>query len=821
MSETKEAPRAPWRQRVEAGFAAWGHTVARGRWIVIVTMLAVTAGLGTQLRHVRFDTSNESLFKKHDPTRVTYDHFREQFGREDLVLIAVESDGEVFELPFLEHLRALHEAIEAEVPHVDDVTSLVNARSTRGAEGELIVEDLLEDWPETAEDLARVRRIAHDNPLYRDVLLSADGRTTTVLVRMSAFSSLQPQADALTGFESGTEDASPGPAYITGEENAEFSQAVSKVVADFDAPGFRLYHTGGPVIQTRILFDMQSNIRFFLALVLATIGSLLFALFRRLAGVLLPLGVVMLSIISTFGLQGIRGGALGIPTQIVPSFLLAVGVGAAVHILVIFFQHYDQGESAEDAVSFTLGHSGLAVVMTAFTTAGGLVSFAASEVAPVADLGVLAPIGILAGLVYCLALLPAALCALPLKRRARAPASSKTSLISRALVATGDFAVRHPGAVLAVTAALIVVAAIGALRIRFEHDTLRWFPEDDPIRTDTTWIDHSLSGSMALEVLLDTGRENGLQDPALLATLDRLSDEVRQIRGGRDLSVRKTLSIADVVKEINQALEENRPEARRVPESRELVAQELLLFENSGSDDLEDFVDSQFRTGRFTLRMPYVPPAHYHRFIPEVEDLFRRELGPDVEVRTTGFMALLAASMDAISRSMFSSYTLALIIITPLMMLLIGSLRGGLASMIPNLAPILLVLGLMGWTGIQMDLFTLLIGSIAIGLAVDDTIHFMHNFYRYFRQTGDTRGSVRRTLETTGQAMLVTSIVLSLGFFTYTFAELRNLFNFGLLTGICIVLAFIADVLVGPALVTLATRRASRARAGSPEGVPA
>jgi len=804
------------RARIEAGFEAWGHRLARHPWRFIALMLAITLGLGSQLPRVRFDTSNESLLEQHNPVRRAYDGFRGQFGREDLAIIGVETRN-VFDFDFLRKLGRFHRALEQGVPHLVDITSLVNARSTHGAKGELIVEDLMEHWPESQSELAELERRARVNPLYRNVFFSPDAHVAALMLKLDAWSSLEASdADADESalsdesISGSSQSGAPDPKFITGEEITEFANAIGDIAKRFDGENFRIHHTGGPIIGSRILTDMQSNMRLFVALALLVIATLLLALFRRIAGIVLPMLVVVFSIIATFGLQGLRGTAIGVPTQIIPSFLLAVGVGASVHLLVIFFQHYDVGESAEQAVASALGHSGLPVAMTALTTVGGLVSFAASPVAPVSDLGVLAPVGVLAGLAYCLVLLPALLVALPLRRKPRPDEQKQSHAITRALVATGDFGFRHAGGVLLVTTLLVVTSLLGALQIHFEHDTLRWFREADPIRKDLSWIDRALAGSMSLEVVLDTGREDGMKDPALLAKLDRLRSEARRLHGGHGLRVTQSLSLADVVKEINRALHDDRPEAYRVPEDRRLVAQELLLFESSGSDDLEDFVDGTFRIGRFTLRLPYVPPTHYHNFIPDVEQRVRTELGDGVQVWTTGFMALLAASLDAVARTMFRSYAIALLIITPLMMALIGTLRGGLVSMIPNLAPIVLVLGLMGWTGIDFDLFTLMIGSIAIGLAVDDTIHFMHNFYRDYRRSNDTRGAIRRTLESTGQAMLVTSIVLCCGFFTYMLSDMTNLFNFGMLTGLAIVLAFIADVLVGPALVTIATHRRVR-----------
>jgi predicted RND superfamily exporter protein len=183
-------------------------------------------------------------------------------------------------------------------------------------------------------------------------------------------------------------------------------------------------------------------------------------------------------------------------------------------------------------------------------------------------------------------------------------------------------------------------------------------------------------------------------------------------------------------------------------------------------------------------------------------------------------MALLTRTFSAVTYSMAKTYIAAFIIITPMMMFLVGSIRMGLLSMIPNLAPILLTLGIMGWAGISLDLFTLLIGCIAIGLAVDDTIHFMHNFRRYYERTHDVGEAVRNTLQSAGQAMLFTSLTLSAGFFIYMLASMGNLVLFGMLTGFTIVMAFISDIVLAPALVTLVVRYTSLHRLPAPEPLP-
>jgi len=475
-----------------------------------------------------------------------------------------------------------------------------------------------------------------------------------------------------------------------------------------------------------------------------------------------------------------------------------------VHVLAIFYQRLRAGQSREDAIAGALRHSGLAIVMTSLTTAAGLASFATADLAPVGDLGRVGPAGVMLALLYTIVLLPALVALFPM-RDARTLDEMRQSATQRVLVGIGAFASRHASAVALLWAGLALISLFGALQLRFSHDPTRWFPEDDPFRVANDFVNERLKGAMFLEVVIDAREENGLHEPALLASLDELRRLSTGFQRG-DVYVGKTLSPADVLKEIHQALNENRPEYYAIPDDRRLVAQEFLLFENAGSDDLEKLVDSRFQLGRMTLKLPFLDAIQYPAFLDALEAKFVEVLGGRADVRFTGLVTLAGRTIHAVIHSMASSYVIALLVVTPLMILLIGNLRLGLVSMLPNLSPILVTLGLMGWLGLPLDAFTLLIGSIALGLAVDDTIHFLHGFRRHFEATSDVPASIRDTLATTGQAMLFTSLVLASGFFVYMLASMHNLFNFGLLTGFTILLAFAADALLTPALVTLFAR---------------
>ena len=795
------------RDRIETWFERFAAGIFRHRFKALVVMGVLIAALLSQLPKTTIDTSTEGFLHETDPALVAYNAFRDQFGRDEVIIIAIERDS-VFELKFLETLRRFHRDLEDKVPHVDEVTSLINARNTRGNEEELIVEDLLETWPETPESLKDVQGRAMVNPIYRNLLLSEDGRFTTIIIRTHTYSGEGGEADVLEGFgdEPVTADEPAEKTFLTDRENSETIFAVKDVVDEYRDTGLTVYLAGSPVVTHFLKQSMMTDMRRFMAMAIVAVGICLFLMFRRISGVVLPMVVVILSLLSTIAIMAITGTPIKVPTQILPSFLLAVGVGTSVHILAMFYHHFRQYRDKEQAIVYAMGHSGLAVVMTNVTTATGLMSFSTADVAPIADLGMFAGIGVLLAFVYTVTLLPALLAVVPIKKNPMLASAGHGTLMDRLLEGVARFSTSHPRTILVVSLLVIAASIFAATGIRFSHYPLNWFPEGNAIRVATSTIDHRLQGSMNLEMVIDTGKENGLYDPDLLRRLDKAASYAETTIRDGDVFIGKAWSVTTILKEIHQALNENRSEFYTIPDNRDLIAQEFLLFENSGSDDLEDFVDSQFSKARFTMKAPFTDAVRYTLLINGSTEYFET-LFPEATVNVTGMIPLLAQIFTNSIYSLARSYTIALVIISALMVILIGRLRIGLLSMLPNLAPILLTMGVIYVFGYPMDLFTMLVASIGIGLAVDDTIHFMHNYRRYYDQTGDPVEAVRLTLLTAGRAMLVTTIVLAIGFYVLAFSTLNNIHNFGVLTGFTIIMALLADYLLAPALMVLVSPR--------------
>ena len=773
---------------------------------VLLLLVVLLAFPISHLPQIKMDTSTEGFMHENDPVLLTYNKFRDQFGRDERIVLAIE-DENIFSIDFFTKLKDLHREIEAKVPYIEDVTSLYNVRNTRGDGDKLITDDLLEPFPTTSEEITFIKKQAMASHFYKDLLLSEDGKMTTLVIETDAYSHEGEKELSIDDeFADGFDDAPVAEKkvekkFLTDQENHELLEAITKIADEYRAKGLKIYMAGSPAVNNALKAQMQKDMQKFMRITFLIILVFLFVVFRRFSAVFYPLLVIILSLLATVGTMAWSGVAFKLPTQIVPSLLLAVSVGATVHILSIFFDKFNRIGDKKEAISYTLEHSGLAIVMTSITTAIGVGTFSGSEVAPISDLGIFASFGVIVSLFLTLTLLPALLSITKLKQKENSKAGKIEQLMKKLAV----IPVEHTKTVLAGSLLIVIVSLLAATQVKLSHNPLYWFQPDNINRISTEVIDKKMNGSVTIEVVVDTGDENGWVNPEKLAKLNAFSAKVEQY-ADEHTHIGKVISLATIVKETNRALHENQEGHYTIPNDKNLVSQELLLFENSGSDDLEDVVDSQFSKSRITLKLPWtdailaVDVLEYVK--AEAESTFKGD-----KVETTGMIPLLINTFSQAVHSSVASYMLAAVLITFMMMLILGSVRMGLVSMIPNLVPIIMGLLVMYLGNIPLDMFTLLIGSIAIGLAVDDTIHFMHNFKRYYLELEDVQEAMEQTFFTTGKAMVITTLVLALGFYAYMAAYMISVQNFGILTGSVIIFALLSDLLLAPALMVVVAKR--------------
>jgi len=803
--------------KIESRFGDLGRWVVRNPWITIFLVMLCVAFPASQLPKLTVDTSTEAFFTKDDPALKRYDQFREQYGRDELIAIAI-NPPEVFNLDFLKKLKQFHQDLEARVPYLDEVTSLVNITSIRGVEGELIIEDLMENFPEDPQAIEDLKQRVIHNKLYKNLLISEDGRFTTVLVRPRAFA---PNSASDGGDEFDTEeiisDAENKTPAVTSQtlsaaQNFEMIEVINNIVSEYNTSEFPIQMGGSPTMTYFLINAMMADVPKFTGIAISAIVILLFLLFRRISGVILPVVTVVLSVLCAIGFMSMMKVPITVVSQILPSFLMAVGIGDSVHLLTIFYQGLQSGKTKEETIVHAMEHSGFAVMMTSFTTAGGLLSFVPTKMAPISAFGLFGSIGVMLALFFTLLLLPALLSIIPIHAKTESVPQTNpelnTSRTRRFLDFAANISSNRPWLVITFSFVIFLIALGGVQKLRFAHNPIKWFATDHPLRIATESIDKELRGSITLEVVVDTGKENGIKTPEVMNRLEQTNVYAEQVKT-EELFIGKSTSVVDTLKQLNQALNENNPEFYTVPQDRDLIAQEILLFENGGTDDLEKQVDSLFSQARITIKAPWKNANAYFEVLATMEKKIQDIFEGYATVTVTGMMTLFTRTVMLVMESMLVSYLIAFAVITLMMMLMLGDWKLGLWSMIPNFLPILFGLGVMGWAGLPLDLSSILVGSIALGLAVDDTVHFLHNFRRYYQHSGDVHSAIRTTLRTTGNAMLFTTTVLSIGFFSYMFSVMRNLFSFGLITGLMLIVALFADLFLAPAIIALISPKAN------------
>ncbi len=797
-----------WRIRIEDVFHRYSDAIYTNKFKVLLLTLSLVGLVASNAPNITFDTSTEGFLYKTDPQIVNYNAFRDQFGRDEKIIIAIKTK-DIFAPEFLNTLFALHTEIENTAPYIKEVNSLKNARKTTGNLEELIVEDLFEKGiPKDTQQLEKIKQFARSNAIYKNIYLSEDATFTTLVITTQTYTSIgvvtETEDELLdSGFDDEiTDDVVSEPReFINVLETNELIESLEGILTKYQTADTQFYMAGSPIVtknlQSAIITDMSRFIKY----VIAVIAVLLLFMFRRISGIVLPLLIVVLTLVSTIGTMAVFGAPITALTQPLPSLLLAVGVGASVHLLAMFYMKYDEIKDKQQAIAYALGHSGLTIFMTSLTTAASLASFSFSDIAPVANLGVFAALGVSYQLILTLVFLPALISLLPLRAK-KYSAIEKPQLLDRLVHQLGVISITYPKTIVSVAMLVIVASLVLASSMRFSHNPLYWFPEDDSVRVNTEVIDKELKGSITIEVVLDTQKENGVYAPEFLNKLDQVTKTIYQYKG-ENYFIGKIISINDVLKEINKALNENQASAYIIPQNKDLIAQEFLLFENSGSNDLEEIVDAQFSKTRITIKAPWVDSIEYVGLIADIEAMLNTEFKGLATASVTGTLPILA---DTITKSIISSaesYVIAFAVIVILMMLLLGSVKLGLLSMFPNLTPIMMGIAFMVIFDIPLDLFTVLIGTIAIGLVVDDTIHFMHNFNRYYAETNSVDESILLTINSTGRAIFITSIVLSSGFFVFMFASMNNLYNFGLITGVIVLFAMLADLILVGAMLKL------------------
>jgi hypothetical protein len=797
-----------YKSTIEKGFHYLGIRVIRYR-LAILLMTVVVAGLAAaQLPKLSIATSVESMFRRYDQILTDYQRFRSQFGRDEEIVVLISS-SDIFNLEFLTTLKQFHGDLENSLPLLKAVSSLANAPYIRSVGSGVRVGDFLDNLPRTEEEAQQYRQRGLSYPGFRNLYFTPDGKHAIVVIKTQAVSALSADGLRLRGYARGVRGAKAHPAPVAQQsisqvENIAVIGIVEAVIKEYQTPDFKIAFSGTPVYQYHVEPMIRANMKKMCIAIL--IVSVLFMpfLFGRGSGAFLPPITVILGLTVALGLMALLSIRFSLISSMLASTLLSIGLTAPIHFLVVYYK-YQQRVGKFRGIIATLKHSGFPITMTSFTTIAGLVSFSFSDIAPIADLVNFTIIGILVILVFTLVTMPALLSILQVVSGAeKGEAAYEASIFNRTLLALGRLGVSRPYLVFILFLAGTLIAGFSISKLHFSHNQLHYFTEASDFMRQVRLIEAKTGGFRALEVLIDTQRERGIVDHDLLQAIEQLDIYLRSetdIQGRA--YVGRTRSLVDLIKEISCATTGRRQTPCPIPEDGPALNEHFDHISRIVPEALRKYTDADLGLGRLTAMMYWRDAADDVDFIVRVREYAATLFGSGVNVVVTGVVSINSGIINAMMTTLAVGYGLGFVLITALMILAVGDVRLGLLAMVPNLLPIVIGLGVMGYLDIPLNTYNLIGGSIAIGLAVDDTIHFFHNFRRYYLKSGDINFAVSETLGSAGRALLATTLILVASFWLRLFSDLKVVADFGLVMGITLLVAFLADVLFAPALLRM------------------
>ena len=748
--------------------------------------------------------------------------------------------------------------VDAEVmsnlDHVLRVQSLANTRYQVSTVDSLESLELIPEGAEITPDLAdEISKIAQDQPAL-SLLMFSDNNEYGALVLSTDFGAIPVQGDeevveldfavdeldlALDSFVIDVDDSAVSteidfedtlPSVYTG-----FMDALTTIYEQPQyAAAFEFYPIGtAGMMETAMDSMIQSGYLGMISVFIIIL--LLYTLFQTGSAVIWPVTAVVSSCIWLFGGMAWLGITSSSLISLSVMLVLAVGIADCVHVMSEYLLFKREGMSHEDAIEKSFRKTGVPILLTTITTMAGMLAIAFGGVGQFVTFGVTSAIGVVLAFVFTVAVLPALLefwhpHSLQTKPKPEQTAarramfiilfpfsmirwvSRKTGLswllsavwLQPLLDKVPDFSFRWRYPIIVVFMGIFVVCGYGATKVKIDSNMVELFKEGNPVRVAYEIVDEHMAGTGSMEVMMDFHTSDAMSDPEVLSAISNLQDVLESEYGKY---VVRTNSLADLVKDTNKIMNGNDEAAYAIPEDPLAVSQLLYLFNSSNPKDRRSLVSDDYSRSHITIQLRNAGSHEYAIFFEDIQTDIDETLSvvsdsyPQMETSVTGSFAMMMRMSDVISKSQFRSLSLAIVIISIILTLSLGSLSGGMLAIIPNMLPAILAFGLMGLLGIPLDTDTLMIAPLIIGIAVDDTIHFVTHYRMALANKLKPSAALRQTVKEVGQAVTFTSLVLGMAFFMLSFSDYLGLAKVGIFGSLAIFVALLCDLLFLPALI--------------------
>ena len=730
-------------------------------WIVALFVL-VTLVFGYGALRINMVTDLAYFFSETDPRSIIFKETQETFGSSDYIMLAVEAE-EVFSVDGIADLKHLTEALGI-VDGDGSVRSLTRCENIEGSDWGIEVRPMLTELPPTQDEVEDFRRQVMEDNQLAGKLVSKDGALTLIL--------------------------------LTLEEWADNDETVKAIRAAIDeaAGDMKVHLTGGPVL-TEVMNDtLRKDLALLSPIVVLLILLMLFLSFRNWQGVLLPLLTMVVSIIWTLGLMGFLGVPLTQLSAILPAVFTSVGSAYGIHVLHRYRGELLQSDDNSVRVESVVRQVGPAVFMAGATTAAGFLSNAFSNIIRIREFGLFTAFGVLVALMVSTVMIPAILQLLG-ARGTRGWSRSVEQGESAALARLGRWVAHNPRVVATIAVVVVGFAAIGLPRLTVETDFINFLPKGSPTRKAFDLVQEHFGGTNTIQIVVD----GTITEPEVLRGMERAQE---RLNGIPHLST--PLSVVDVVKRVSRVLHADDSAYERVPDTREAVAQYLLLLSMSGDVGLSQLLTLDEQQAKIEVYIGATTTKEQRMILDQVEEVCEelRAVSGVRHVQVTGTPILGRAMADLITEGQVQSLVLSLVAVFFLVWIIVGSVRISALCLVPTVITITVNFGVMSWLGLHFNVVTALVSSIAVGMGIDYSIH-MYTRYREERKGGavPAQEAVVKATATTGYAVLLNAAAVAVGFVILVFSSFQPIREFGSLIAATMVVSGGSAITVLPVLL--------------------
>jgi len=761
----------------------WLDVVIKKPWLMLLlsVIFFVTATMGAQSLYFRGDY--KVFFGDQNPQLMAFEKMQKVFSKnENANIIIAPKSGDVFNVETLKMIQEMTE--EAwQTPLSTRIDSLTNYQHTWAEEDDLIVEDLVLEVDQlTPEKIARAKDIAINEPNLVRRLVSPTGEVAVISVTVRL-----PSGDDPTS----AQDASAAV--------MEISDSILALTARFKEkyPDHDFYHTGIVFMNKSFMTEAKKDASTLVPLMFLMIIAILWVLLRSFSGTFATLIIIIVSIATTMGLSGWMGYFLSTATVNVPTMVMTLAVADCVHVISSMLYAMRQGQSKEEAIDYSMKLNLMPIFITSATTAIGFLTLNFSNVPVLADLGNLTALGVMIAFVLSVTMLPALLRVLPM--REVKTSNGKSHWIER----LGDGVINNHKRLLPISVLVMLAAGAATFNNQVNDVATAYFDDSTAFRQSTDFQQQKISGMSTIDFALYSDEASGLNKPEVLNVVDKFSTWLSE-----QPEIDHVLTISDTFKRLNQNMHGDDKAFYRLPQERELAAQYLLLYEMSlpFGLDLNNQINIDKSATRITAILQNLGSVEFTAFERRTQQWFA-DNAPEIQLNAASPNLMFAHIGQKNMSSMLGGTLLALVLISGLLIFALRSWRLGMISLIPNLLPALIGFGIWGLYSAEINMGLSVVLSMTLGIIVDDTVHFLSK-YKYAKDEGkSTEDSIRYSFSSVGQALWITTLVLTVGFSILALSSFRLNSDMGLLTAIIILAALIVDFLFLPAFLLLLDKK--------------